>query len=44
MAEKITGFWVVDETETSKTYRDYPISPFGPIQLISKETINDLVK
>ena len=43
MAEKITGFWVVDDAEATKTYRDFPVSPFGPIRLISKETIKDLV-
>lgn len=46
MAENITGFWVVEEPEKEvrKSYPDYPVSPFGPIRLISKETIRDLVK
>ena len=46
MAECITSFWVVEESqkETRKGYPDYPVSPFGPISLISKETIDDLVK
>ena len=25
-------------------YPDYPVSPFGPTRLISKETIKELVK
>ena len=46
MSENITGFWVIEENtkEERKTYRDYPVSPFGPTRLISKETILDLVK
>lgn len=45
MAENITGFWVVEEPEKEarKNYPDFPVSPFGPIRLISKETIADLV-
>lgn len=46
MAEDITGFWVVEndaDTQT-KTYPDYPIHPFGPVRLISKETIKELLK
>lgn len=46
MADLITSFWVIDDTqkEACKVYPDYPVSPFGPISLISKETIDDLVK
>ena len=46
MAENITGFWVVEEPEKEarKNYPDFPVSPFGPIRLISKETIEELVK
>ena len=46
MAENITGFWVVEEPEKEarKSYPDYPVSPFGPTRLISKETIEELVK
>lgn len=46
IAECITSFWVMNEQqkETRKSYKDYPVSPFGPISLISKETINDLMK
>ena len=46
MADLITSFWVIDDTqkEVCKAYPDYPVSPFGPISLISKETIDDLVK
>lgn len=46
MAECITSFWVVEESqkEARKGYPDYPVSPFGPISLISKDTIDDLVK
>lgn len=50
MAEMITGFWVVDEARTevaSKSYPDYPdypVSLFGPLRLISKETIHELMK
>lgn len=46
MAENITSFWVVEEQpkQVSKSYPDYPVSPFGPTRLISKETIEDLMK
>lgn len=46
MAECIKSFWVIEEplNEMRKSYKDYPVSPFGPIRLISKETIRDLVK
>ena len=46
MAEDITGFWVVenDADTRTKTYPDYPIRPFGPVRLISKETIKELLK
>lgn len=46
MGENITSFWLVDihSDEKVKFYHDYPVNPFGPTQLISKETINELMK
>lgn len=46
MAERITRFWVIEDmnNKPSRHYPDFPVSPFGPIRLISKETIHDLVK
>lgn len=46
MGENITSFWLVDthSEEKVKFYHDYPVNPFGPNQLISKETINELMK
>lgn len=46
MAEMITSFWGIDDTqkEACKAYPDYPVSPFGPISLISKETIEAYVR
>lgn len=45
MSENITSFWVIEDLprEVSKTYPDYPVTPFGPARLISKETIDALV-
>lgn len=46
MSENITRFWIVEEhpKEDVKLYHDFPVSPFGPIRMISKETIKDLLK
>lgn len=46
MSGCITSFWVVEENPNRKntSYPDYPVSPFGPTRLISKETIKELVK
>lgn len=46
MAENITSFWLVDTHSEAKVkfYHDYPVNPFGPTRLISKETINELMK
>lgn len=46
MSENIIRFWVVEEhpKEEAKHYNDFPVSPFGPIRMISKETIKDLLK
>lgn len=46
MSGYITSFWVVEDSYNgiNKSYPDYPVSPFGPTRLISKETINELVK
>lgn len=46
MSEKITSFWVIEDLpkKARKSYPDYPVSPFGPTRLISKETIRDLLK
>lgn len=46
MSGCITSFWVVEENPNRKNtfYPDYPVSPFGPTRLISKETIKELVK
>ena len=46
MANNITSFWLVDTHSDVmvKSYSDFPVKPFGPTQLISKETINELMK
>lgn len=46
MADNITSFWLVDTHSEAmvKSYHDYPVNPFGPTQLISMETINELMK
>lgn len=46
MANNITSFWLVatHSEEKVKFYHDYPVNPFGPTRLISKETINELMK
>lgn len=46
MGENITSFWLVDTHSDVmvKSHSDYPVKPFGPTQLISKETINELMK
>lgn len=43
MSGCITSFWVVEENPNRKN-TFYPVSPFGPTRLISKETIKELVK
>lgn len=42
----ITSFWVVEDNPNriNKSYPDYPVSPLRPTRLISKETINELIK
>lgn len=45
MSENIISFWVMKEQpKVDKCYPDYPVSPFGSIRMISKETIADLMK
>lgn len=46
MADNVRRFWLVEqnEEEVMRCYKDFPVSPFGPTRLVSKETINELIK
>ena len=43
IARLITDFWVVNADQAEPHYPDYPVSPFGPTRLISKETIHKII-
>lgn len=46
MADNTRHFWLVEQNEDEEVrcYRDFPVNPFGPTRLVSKETINELMK
>lgn len=46
MSELIKSFWLLEAPagQSAKTYPDFPMTPFGPTRLISKETLQDLLK
>ena len=45
MSDNITSFWLVEPNdEEMRSYKDFPVCPFGPTRLINKETLKKLMK